>query len=184
MYHNNVLATRRETSDVWKSQNPILADMELGIEIILDANRKPSYYNIKLGNGSTPWNSLNYFYKNLNEEDTNEILDDFTINLATRKPVANRIPIYGDNNTLKSAAPIDSDDVARLEDFDGINSDIEQLKDDLSDLETDLDTHTQSTTAHSATSIPIANKIVMYNSESGLKSGKIAAENNDVMRLL
>jgi hypothetical protein len=184
MFRNNVLTTRRETTDTWKSQNPILDDMEPGIEVILDTDRKPSHYNIKLGNGSTRWNYLPYFYQNLNEEDTNEILDDFTINLATRKPVANRIPIYSDNNTLKSAAPLDSNDVARLEDFDGINSDIEQLETDVTNLTSSFNTHTASTTAHSATSIPTADKIAMYNSDSGLKSGKIATENNDVMRLL
>jgi hypothetical protein len=184
MFKNNVLTTRRETTDVWKLKNPILDDMEPGIEIILDNDRKPSYYNIKLGNGSSHWNSLDYFYKNLNDEDTNEILDDFITNLATRKPVADRIPIYSDNNTLKSAAPLDSNDVARLEDFDGINSEVEQLETDVSSLTDSFNTHIQSTTAHNATDTPTANKIAMYNNESGLKSGKIATENNDVMRLL
>jgi hypothetical protein len=184
MFRNNTLNTRRETTDIWQSQNPLLDEMELGVEIVLNADRKPLYYNIKLGNGISRWNSLSYFYKNLNEEDANEILDDFTINLATRKPVADRIPIYNDNNTLKSAAPMDSDDVARLEDFDGINADVVQLETDVSSLTDSFNTHIQSTTAHSATDTPTANKIAMYNNDSGLKSGKIATENNDVMRLL
>jgi hypothetical protein len=42
---NNVLTTRRETSDVWQSQNPVLGDMELGAEIILNRDRTVSHYN-------------------------------------------------------------------------------------------------------------------------------------------
>jgi len=44
---------RRDTSTNWTSSNPILAQGEVGIE--LDSN------NIKIGNGTTNWNSLQYF---------------------------------------------------------------------------------------------------------------------------
>jgi hypothetical protein len=208
MFRNNNLNTRRETTDIWESKNIILDDMELGVEIILNEDRSPSYYNIKLGDGNTPWNSLNYFDKNLNEEDTNEILDDFTINLATRKPVANRIPIYGDEAGLKSdKVPTDDNDVLRKADIDnpdfieksttptplyiaqynedsGLKSD--KVPDENNDVirKIDLNSHEDNTTAHSATTTPTASKIAMYNSDSGLKSGKIPTENNDVIRFL
>lgn len=45
---------RRDTSTNWTSANPILAQGELGIEI--NTNR------IKIGNGTTAWNSLPYYY--------------------------------------------------------------------------------------------------------------------------
>ena len=44
---------RRDNSVNWTSVNPILAEGEVGIE--LDSN------NIKIGNGTTNWNSLQYF---------------------------------------------------------------------------------------------------------------------------
>jgi hypothetical protein len=205
MFRNNNLTTRRETTDIWQSQNPVLNEMELGVEIILDTDRKPAYYNIKLGNGTTPWNNLDYFYENLDAEDTDEILDDFTINLATRKPAPNRIPIYNDNNTLKSAAPVEDDDVVRKIDVATIidatdiptagkvakyNNDAglksDKIPDENNDVirKTDLDSHTSSTNAHGATDTPTASRIAMYNTDSGLKSGKPPTENNDVVRFL
>jgi hypothetical protein len=185
MFRNNVLTTQRAVKDVWESQNPVLHDMELGVEIILKEDRTVSHYNIKLGDGVTPWNSLQYFYQNLNEEDTNEILDDFTINLATRKPVAGRIPIYDDDKGLKSGkVPVDDDDVVRLKELENITTDTEQLEQDVSDLTDALDTHKSNTSAHGAADAPAASKIAMYNTESGLKSGKPPTENNDVVRFL
>lgn len=44
---------RRDTSTNWTSANPILAQGELGLET--NTNK------IKIGNGTTAWNSLNYF---------------------------------------------------------------------------------------------------------------------------
>jgi hypothetical protein len=208
MFRNNNLTTRRETTDIWETQNILLDDMELGVEIILNQDRTVSYYNIKLGNGITPWNDLDYFYENLNEEDTNEILDDFTINLATRKPVANRIPIYDDDKGIKSdKIPVDDNDVIRKVDLNssvfidksyipaplkiaqynedsGLKSDKVPSEDNDVIRKFDLDTHKSDTTAHSATATPTASRITMYNSDSGLKSGKVATENNDVMRFL
>jgi hypothetical protein len=207
MFRNNVLTTRRETIDIWETQNPILDEMELGVEIILNEDRIPAYYNIKIGNGFLPWNSLDYFYERLNEEDTNEILDDFTINLATRKPVANRIPIYDDEKGLKSGKePTEDDDVVRLKDLSGsdvigtstptadkiakYNEDV-GLKSDKEPTEnndvirkTDLDSHKNDTSAHSATATPTASRISMYNEDTKLKSGAAATENNDVIRFL
>jgi hypothetical protein len=39
MFKNNVLTTRRETTDIWESENIILDEMELGVEIILVPDR-------------------------------------------------------------------------------------------------------------------------------------------------
>jgi len=48
---------RRDTSSNWASANPILAAGEIGLES--NTNK------IKLGNGSTRWNALSYFYGSL-----------------------------------------------------------------------------------------------------------------------
>ncbi len=45
---------RRDTATNWASENPVLLEGELGIE--LDSNRN----RIKIGDGSTAWNSLPY----------------------------------------------------------------------------------------------------------------------------
>ena len=45
---------RRGLAATWVSSNPILSSGELGLET--DTNK------VKIGNGSTAWNSLDYFY--------------------------------------------------------------------------------------------------------------------------
>jgi hypothetical protein len=183
MYKHKI-DVRREVSQVWENENPILEKNEMGVEIILGENRKPVYYNIKLGNGITLYNNLNYFYKNLTEDSCNEIVDDFYSNIATRKPVEDFIAMYGPNDTLKTGEPVDDDDVARLKDLNNITTDVGKLEQDISDLSDSFDTHKSDTSAHSATATPAADKIAMYNEDSGLKSGKIPSENNDVIRFL
>jgi hypothetical protein len=204
MFKHKIIC-RRETKDIWQSQNPVLEKNAMGVEIILDADRIPEYYNIKLGDGSTPWNTLNYFYTNLNADDTDEIIDDFYINIATRKPVEDFIPIYNENNTLKSGPPVEEDDVIRKTDVATIidatdfptagkvarynasaglksakmpteNNDVVRFL--------DLTTHENNTHAHNATDAPTPSRIAMYNGDAGLKSGKIPTENNDVVRFL
>ena len=49
-----VFQMKRGTSDQWSTANPILADSELGIET--DTKK------IKRGDGTTPWNDLEYWY--------------------------------------------------------------------------------------------------------------------------
>ena len=46
---------RRGTASEWSTENPVLLEGELGIE--LDSTRN----KIKIGDGSTAWNSLPYF---------------------------------------------------------------------------------------------------------------------------
>ena len=48
---------RRDTAANWTSENPVLSAGEIGLET--DTNK------IKLGNGSTVWSSLSYFYGSL-----------------------------------------------------------------------------------------------------------------------
>jgi len=65
---------RRDTSSNWTSGNPILSAGEIGLET--NTNK------IKLGNGSTAWTSLPYFYGSI--EGTNlDGLGDVTITSAT-----------------------------------------------------------------------------------------------------
>jgi len=64
---------RRDTSSNWTSQNPILAGGEIGLET--NTNK------IKLGDGSTAWNSLSYFYGSIDNASLND-LGDVTITSA------------------------------------------------------------------------------------------------------
>jgi hypothetical protein len=153
MYRHKIL-TRRETADIWEKTNPILKKNEMGVEIILNKDRTISHYNIKLGDNINPWVNLPYYYENLNETDTAEIIDDFVINISTRKPIEDFIAMYGEGGGLKSGKePVEDNDVLRLKDL------------------TDI-----------GTSIPTPNKLVKYNEDAGLKSDKVPDENNDVAR--
>ena len=49
----NVIKNRRDTAANWASVNPVLSAGEFGIET--DTNK------LKIGNGTTAWNSLAYF---------------------------------------------------------------------------------------------------------------------------
>jgi hypothetical protein len=49
------LQLRRDTGTNWASENPILAEGEIGI--VMDSTPK----KIKIGDGITAWNSLSYF---------------------------------------------------------------------------------------------------------------------------
>lgn len=58
---------RRDTSANWASANPILAGGEIGLES--NTNK------IKLGNGSTPWNALPYFYGSVDNTSIDALAD-------------------------------------------------------------------------------------------------------------
>lgn len=64
---------RRDSAADWTSENPILADGEMGLES--DTNK------IKFGDGSTAWSSLSYFgvaaqYQEALERESNTVLFD------------------------------------------------------------------------------------------------------------
>jgi hypothetical protein len=65
---------RRGTASEWSAENPVLLEGELGIE--LDSTRN----KIKIGDGSTAWNSLPYFLDAHEEEvgDYQDFLDALT----------------------------------------------------------------------------------------------------------
>ena len=65
---------RRDTAANWVSENPVLSAGEIGLET--DGNK------IKLGNGSTAWNSLSYFYGTIEGVTLND-LGDVTITSAS-----------------------------------------------------------------------------------------------------
>jgi len=52
----DIIQVRRDTAANWTSANPILAQGEIGYET------NTGY--MKIGNGSTAWNSLSYFVQN------------------------------------------------------------------------------------------------------------------------
>jgi Major tropism determinant N-terminal domain len=58
---------RRDTSANWGTTNPVLAGGEIGLET--NTNK------IKIGNGSTAWNQLPYFYGSLEAANLNDISD-------------------------------------------------------------------------------------------------------------
>jgi len=60
---------RRDSAANWTSENPILSNGEVGLETDTD--------KIKIGDGSTAWTSLTYFYGSLENATLNQ-LDDVT----------------------------------------------------------------------------------------------------------
>ena len=58
---------RRDTAANWTSENPTLAIGEIGLETDTD--------KIKLGDGSTAWNSLLYFYGSLDNSNLDQLQD-------------------------------------------------------------------------------------------------------------
>ena len=65
---------RRGTSSEWTTENPVLLEGELGIELDSARNR------IKIGDGTTAWNDLPYFLDAREEEvgDYQDFLDALT----------------------------------------------------------------------------------------------------------
>lgn len=51
----SVFRLRRGLTVTWETANPILADGEPGIEVIVDGPER-----LKFGDGVTPWNDLEY----------------------------------------------------------------------------------------------------------------------------
>ena len=65
---------RRGTASEWSSENPVLLEGEVAIELDNSRNR------IKIGDGVTPWNALPYFLDAREEEvgDHDEFLEGLT----------------------------------------------------------------------------------------------------------
>lgn len=62
---------RRDTAASWASENPVLLEGEIGLELDSTRNR------MKIGNGTDAWNDLPYFLDAREEEvgDYNDFLD-------------------------------------------------------------------------------------------------------------
>ena len=62
---------RRDTPSNWSSENPVLLEGEIGLELDSTRNR------MKIGNGTDAWNDLPYFLDAREEEvgDYNDFLD-------------------------------------------------------------------------------------------------------------
>ena len=65
---------RRGTASEWSTENPVLLEGEIGIQLDSARNR------IKIGDGSTAWNDLPYFLDAREEEvgDYQDFLDGLT----------------------------------------------------------------------------------------------------------
>jgi hypothetical protein len=164
MFKHVLTNVRREYTVSWETENPILGFNVLAVEII-----NKNKFNIKKGDNITPWNQLNYWYKDLCLDNLNEIIDDYYANIGSRKPLEDFFAMYGDNNKLKSGGPpTENDDVCRLSDLNAVAGNLRE--------------HINSTTAHEAASYPAAGRIAMFDSDKGLKSGKKPEDDNDVIR--
>jgi (2Fe-2S) ferredoxin len=114
MFKHVITNVRRKLTSELERENPVLAFNELAVEIL-----EWEKFSIKKGNGSLAWADLPYWYKNLNDEDVNEIIDDYLINGGSRKPSEDFFAMYGPGNGLKSGkTPSEDDDVARKIDTD------------------------------------------------------------------
>ena len=60
---------RRDYPDNWVSNNPILSPGEIGIEIPLANDTDNKVSKIKIGDGVTPWNDLDWSYYTKGETD-------------------------------------------------------------------------------------------------------------------
>ena len=65
---------RRGTASEWSTENPVLLEGEIGIQLDAARNR------IKIGDGSTAWNDLPYFLDAREEEvgDYQDFIDGLT----------------------------------------------------------------------------------------------------------
>jgi hypothetical protein len=116
---------RRDTTNNWQSVNPVLSNGELGIEIKDDNTR-----NIKIGDGSTSWNSLDYFFRNsVTRNEFDDHINNFSAHNATDTPTSNRIAMYNDEDGLKSdKVPVDDNDVLRKNELTDIDNRILDLQ--------------------------------------------------------
>jgi predicted nucleic acid-binding Zn-ribbon protein len=130
---------RRDTTANWESVNPILSNGELGIEFKTDGTR-----SMKLGTGAIPWNSLGYFIDNpVSEADLTNHINNTSAHSATATPTANLIAMYNTDGGLKSnKVPMEVNDVLRKTELDTIDSSIDDLQTQITDLETNLATET------------------------------------------
>jgi hypothetical protein len=121
---------RRDITANWESVNPILSNGEFGIEIQADGTRR-----VKLGTGSVPWNSLDYFLDNpglVTAFQNHE--NDKSAHGASATPAANLIAMYNSNSGLKSnKVPSEANDAVRKTELDTVNADITDLQNDLAD---------------------------------------------------
>jgi hypothetical protein len=140
---------RRDTSANWQSVNPILSNGEFGIEIKDDGTR-----SLKLGTGSIPWDSLDYFLNDpataadLNNEiinrtdadsDLQDSIDTVSTDLATE--TTNRTNADSDLQSQINILGTDLD--TETTDRQSVDS---GLQDDIDSLETDLATETTNRT--------------------------------------
>ena len=113
---------RRDTTANWESINPILGTGELGIETLPDNSRK-----IKFGDGTRTWINLPYFTNNL-EEFEGHINNDNAHNLTDLR------------NTVSMLATDILEINALRTDVDNNSSDIIDIKTDIQDINSKLNT--------------------------------------------
>lgn len=85
---------RRDTKDNWENSNPILSQGEIGIELVSNL--------IKIGDGSTAWNSLNY------ESDSRVITVASTATLTPNLNLADSFQVTAQASALLIDNPIGS----------------------------------------------------------------------------
>ena len=142
-YEASLIKIRRDTAQNWADRNPILSEGEIGIEWT-DETRSTCY--IKVGNGVTHYNDLNYFLGSELDGEKTPFLDFGLFNDDTL-PTINGVKITGDLSlenlgiqpigsyvTSESlvqglALKADKTDIYTKDDMDGILNDLRVLPD-------------------------------------------------------
>jgi hypothetical protein len=136
---------RRGTTQEWEDVNPVLSDGEFGLEYLSNGNRK-----LKLGDGILQWNDLNYFIDKqylldliaeASNTETDEKINDLdTLTQSIVNSISEIDNILTDNtNTISTLLGNDDTQDSRLDalenDNQAITSDIENINDRVSDIE-------------------------------------------------
>ena len=137
---------RRDLAQNWATQNPILAQGEVGWEI--------GTSNYKIGDGVTAWNSLNYIplggtinNGKLTIKKNGTTIAEFTAN-QSNDTVAN---IIADSATFANITGEVSDNEALVAEFatkQDVISDLDNIRSDASSAKSTVDTHVANDTIH------------------------------------
>jgi hypothetical protein len=113
------ILNRRDNTANWVTVNPILGDGEIGLERLTDGSLK-----MKIGNGTTDWNNLEYFNQKLITEIENHINNNTT---------AHEIDVISNDLSVVSSSL--SSHISNNTDAHGIDT----IKSDLLDINVEID---------------------------------------------
>ena len=176
-----IMRQRRNTFTYFQTHNITLEDGQIGI-----INSGRYRHCFKVGDGVTPWNNLPWVtdYAILfNKPSINGVTltGNHTIaeiGAAAVGDLAAEITARQNADTALSAA-IQAEATVRQSADNALSADIQA---EASARQNADNTHAALTTAHGSTQTPAGARIAMYGAEGGLKSNKVPAQSNDVIR--